>query len=247
MKNGDKGSGVANLQMLLGVKPDGIFGSQTAEAYEIADKDKLEERNKFYRGVPYDRKTFFDLIRPIFFKGLNQSQVDAINNIIDSFDERSLPITWQAYMWATLFHETAATMRPLEEYGKGKGRDYGKKLKMSRKAYDKPNFIYYGRGFVQLTWYENYENVGKTLGVDLLNNPSLALDMKVAFKVMEYGMESGYFTSRKLGDYNDDWRSNYVESRKIINGRDKQHEIAAYADKFEYAIRLAKLVTADVL
>ncbi len=29
-------------------------------------------------------------------------------------------------MLATVYHETAKTMQPIEEYGRGVGRDYGK-------------------------------------------------------------------------------------------------------------------------
>ncbi len=35
---------------------------------------------------------------------------------------------------------------------------------------------YYGHGYVQLTWNKNYEKYGLLLGIDLVGNPSLALD-----------------------------------------------------------------------
>jgi hypothetical protein len=41
-------------------------------------------------------------------------------------------------------------------------------------------YPYYGRGFVQLTWESNYRRVGDVLGVDLVGNPDLALDPRIA-------------------------------------------------------------------
>ena len=45
-------------------------------------------------------------------------------------------------------------------------------------------FKYIGRGYVQLTGRENYEKVGKLIGVDLVGNPELANDPKIAAKIV---------------------------------------------------------------
>lgn len=42
---------------------------------------------------------------------------------------------------------------------------------------------YHGRGFIQLTGRENYNRASKSLGIDLINNPELAADPKVASRV----------------------------------------------------------------
>ena len=121
-----------------------------------------------------DRKYFYDSLKTKtnLFPKLNQKQVDGINSVLDRWDKtKHIDLRWLAYMFATIYHETAKTMIPIEEFGKGKGKDYGKKLKMSRKPYVTPDKLYYGRGRVQLTWYENYEKMGKLLGIDLLNHP----------------------------------------------------------------------------
>ena len=143
-------------------------------------------------------------------------------------------------MLATAYHETARTMQPIDEYGKGRGKDYGKRLKMSRKPYSDTLPLYYGRGYVQLTWYENYEKAGKKVGVDLLNEPGLALSAPIAAKIMRDGMLEGWFTGKKLSDYVGLRTADYVGARRIINGTDKANLIAGYAVAFELALRKAK-------
>lgn len=44
-------------------------------------------------------------------------------------------------------------------------------------------FKYRGRGIIQLTGKDNYEKYGKMLGLDLVNNPDLAADPKVAAQI----------------------------------------------------------------
>jgi predicted chitinase len=178
-----------------------------------------------------DTDHFFTTIKPLF-KKFSQSQVDGINFILGEWDESGLTdLRWLAYMLATAFHETAQTMQPIREYGKGKGKKYGKKIKMSGQVYTQPDQIYYGRGYVQLTWYENYDNFGKILDIPLLEEPDLALEPSIAAKIMIIGMARGLFTGKKLSVYfnkNTDW----VNARRVINGLDKAEVIAKYARIF---------------
>lgn len=189
-----------------------------------------------------NKDKFFSSIRSSLFGKLSQKQVDGLNYILDSCEKACVKdMRWVAYMLATAYHETGYTMQPIEEYGKGKGRDYGKKLKMSRKPYTKPDKIYYGRGYVQITWYENYETMGKLLKIDLLNKPELALDPEIAAKIMIEGMTKGIsgfgdFTGKKLEDYFNDNITDWINARRIINGTDKAVQIANYAKKFYEAL-----------
>lgn len=45
-------------------------------------------------------------------------------------------------------------------------------------------YKYRGRGFIQITGKENYDKVGKIIGVDLVNNPDLANNPEVAAKII---------------------------------------------------------------
>lgn len=45
-------------------------------------------------------------------------------------------------------------------------------------------YKYRGRGFIQITGKENYDKIGKSIGVDLVNNPDLANDPEIAAKII---------------------------------------------------------------
>jgi putative chitinase len=190
-----------------------------------------------------NRKHFFDAVRESLFNGtFTQPQVEGMDAILDKWEAQQLTdLRWLAYMLATAYHETAKTMQPIDEYGKGKGYKYGKKIKRSGIAYTLPDKLYYGRGYVQLTWYENYETMGRLLGVDLLNNPELALHPNIAAEIMFEGMTKGNshfgdFTGRSLENYLNDKKEDWVNARRIINGTDKAELIAGYGKKFYQAL-----------
>jgi predicted chitinase len=45
-------------------------------------------------------------------------------------------------------------------------------------------YKYRGRGFIQITGKENYEKIGKVIGIDLVNNPDLANQPDIAAKII---------------------------------------------------------------
>lgn len=194
-----------------------------------------------------NRQTFLSEINPALFSGqITQSQVEGINFKLDAWERSGLTdIRWLAYMLATSYHETAQTMRPIEEYGKGRGKPYGQKLRHDRKPYTFPDKLYYGRGDVQLTWYENYEAMGKLLGIPLLEQPELALVPEISAKIMIEGMTKGKsnrgdFTGVSLENYFSATKDDPVHARRIINGLDKANFIATYHNKFLTAIKKAQ-------
>ena len=253
VKMGSAGAEVRAIQHALGLHIDGSFGAKTREAVVNWQRENrliadgvvgaqtwalLEKQLQVKESAKIDRGIFFIQIRSLFGR-MSQSQVEGLNSLLDVVG--GCLINEAAYMLATAYHETAHTMQPIEEYGKGRGRDYGKRLKMSRKPYSDTLPIYYGRGYVQLTWYENYEKAGKKVGVDLLNEPGWALSAPIAAKIMREGMIEGWFTGKKLNDYVGLRTADYVSARRIINGMDKAQFIAGYAVVFELALRKAKV------
>lgn len=154
-----------------------------------------------------------------------------LNNVNDSVWKKQA-----SYILATIYHETAGTFLPIEEYGKGKGKPYGQYLDIDRSKYNNLNHLYYGRGFVQITWLSNYVRARKEIGVDFVNKPELALDFDNAIKIANYGMVEGWFTGRTLDRYINAKITDYVGARYIINGNDKAIAIAGYAKSFELAI-----------
>ena len=166
-----------------------------------------------------------------------EHQKQGLNAILDEWEGQGLTdLRWLAYMLATAYHETAKTIQPIEEYGKGKSKPYGSKIKYTGGTYD-GDHIYYGRGLVQLTWYENYKAFGEKLGIDLLNFPEYCCSMPVAIKVMFKGMIEGLFTGVSLKRYFNETTEDWINARKIINGKDKAELIAVYAKKFYECIK----------
>lgn len=178
------------------------------------------------------RQPFFNKVRTTFFNGkLSQGHVDGMNAILSEWDDKELKDKrYLAYMLATVYHETAKTMQPIKEYGFGNGRKYGVPDPVT-------GHRYYGRGFVQLTWNYNYQRVGEFLGVDLYNDPDLALDKHIATKILFAGMMLGLFTGKKLSQYFNDKKTDWVNARRIINGLDRAELIAGYAKKFYQIVK----------
>jgi len=176
-----------------------------------------------------DKGKFFNSIRSLFGH-LSLSQVQGIEAILDEAEKRGTPRNWLAYVFATAFHETARTMQPIREFGRGRGMKYGT--------------TYYGRGLVQLTWKYNYEKAGKKLGVDFVTNPDRVLESRYAIPIAFDGMEEGWFTGKDLAkeidlvDESDteDARE-FREARRIINGTDRAQTIAGYGITFEKALK----------
>lgn len=170
-----------------------------------------------------NRKEFFDGWRTAF-GALRQSQVDGLEILLAALeaDGQITDLRHAAYMLATAYHETGHTMQPIAEYNRGIGRPYGIPDRHTGKTY-------YGRGYVQLTWRENYEAMGRVFGLDLLHDPELAMRPEVAYRIMSHGMRKGSFTGRRLDMYIGGDRCDYVAARRIINGIDCADRIADYA------------------
>jgi len=177
-----------------------------------------------------NRTNFYISIKLNLFKEISDKQKQGMDAILDYWENNGFHDGRHlAYILATTFHETARTMQPIEEYGKGKTRPYGKPHPIT-------GLTYYGRGFVQLTWIDNYEKAGKLIGFDLVNHPKLACNIEFATKILVEGMISGLFTGKKLSDYFNDTKEDPINARRIINSLDKAKLIAGYYYKFLNAI-----------
>lgn len=154
-------------------------------------------------------------------------------------DPDIVDVRWAAYMLATVKHECADRWRPIEEFGKGKGRPYGQPVTIADADGTQFTNTYYGRGFVQLTWKFNYDRLGRALGLGngLLLHPEHALEPSTAYRIMSYGMRQGFFTTKKLSDYIHEDSCDYFQSRRIINGLDQAERIQGYAQKLEAILK----------
>jgi putative chitinase len=165
---------------------------------------------------------FFAIVREAFGP-LSQTQVDGCNVLLKATE--GLSTMHRAYILATAYHETAHTMQPIEEYGKGAGKSYGQPAG----AYGKR---YYGRGYVQLTHLSNYQKASLATGRDLVRYPEQAMDPDVAADIIVRGMSQGWFTGKKMSDF-----TTYRYMRLVVNGMDKADLIASYANTFERALK----------
>jgi hypothetical protein len=195
-----------------------------------------------------DHRRFFDEVRGTLFAGsLSGSQVSGMEALLVAAP-MTLGLTSLAYALATVYHETAKTMQPIEEYGHGRGRSYGTITGPWKQVYD-------GRGDVQLTWEANYKKATarlRALGIigsdiDLERDPALALRPDLAADILFYGMVEGWFTGKKLSDYFYGKISNPTDARRIINGTDKASLIAGYHAQFVHALDAATISSNNVV
>jgi hypothetical protein len=133
--------------------------------------------------------------------------------------------TQVAYILATAEHESG--FRPTRE-GQFGGADPQSSERFRRGLRYYP---YYGRGYVQLTHKGNYATYGTRLGIDLVNDPDLALQPNVALFVLVHGVMNGSFGTA-LTSFVNDRRTDFVQARRSVNGLDKAERIAAMAQRW---------------
>lgn len=213
----------AAIQRHLGLPADGVPGPATAAAVAKAlnigpVRHRLGDPEAFYREV---RKVTGPL---------DKAQVEVIEALLAA--AATWPVAWLAYGLATAWHE--ARLKPIEEIGKGKGLRYGVPGRNGGQ-------IPYGRGLVQITHDDNYERADKELDLNgaLIRNYALALRPDIAVAILVNGMEEGWFTGKKLGDYLPvrlGTVMQFIEARRIINVTDRAQLIAGYAQSFQGAL-----------
>jgi hypothetical protein len=183
---------------------------------------------------------FFDSVRASIFNGsLSRKQVEGCEILLAAMQARGwTDQRWFAYVLATTFHETAATMQPIAEFGKGRGKPYGKPDPVTGQTY-------YGRGYVQMTWKENYARMDDRLGLPLVTDPDIALEELPASRIICEGMEHGLFTGVGLPRYFGPGVNEPVNARKIVNKLDRAALIAGYHARFLEAIEAAWTPAAD--
>ncbi|HUD94647.1 hypothetical protein [Sphingobium sp.] len=185
----------------------------------------------------FDPATFFDDLRHgLLGPTLSQEEVDGCNAILTAMIDT--PLAYCAYALATAYHETNATMQPVRE------------AYWLSEAWRKKNLRYwpwYGRGYVQLTWEENYERADLKLGLDgaLVADPELALAPAVAADIMRQGMDEGWFAgdnrgrhtlARHLPEGRPATEGEFRSARRIINGTDRDLLVARHALQFQKAL-----------
>lgn len=194
-----------------------------------------------------DRARFFSDWASRTHLPLSIARIEPLRKLIDNInedDELNATLRYVAYLLATIRWETGHTFIPIVEQ-----RASAAKQPDIAKLQDRYwGTGFYGRGYVQITWRQNYSNAGqklagkriagKVIAADsFVNNPDAVLDSDVAYAIASTGMRDGWFTTKKLSDYINDSKTDYVAARKIINGNDHAADIAQFANQFELLLR----------
>jgi len=95
--------------------------------------------------------------------------------------------------------------------------------------------LYKGRGFVQLTGHDNYQTVGRQVGVDLLTDPDRANEPAVAAAVLAQFLKNKEPAIRQALTKND-----LARARKLVNGG--SHGLQAFREAFAAGRRYLGIV-----
>lgn len=182
-----------------------------------------------------DKKVFYDVIRPEV--NLTTQNVLGMDKLLDYLEEVQPNLQQAAYEIATAWWETAQTMHPVRE---------AYWLSETWRKNNLRYYPYYGRGLIQTTWKDNYRRLARLMNMPentFVNKPDLLLEWKYALPALHHGMESGLYTGKDLDDYIDEFNESdeedlreYKNARRIVNGTDKDDEIADLALLFEVAL-----------
>lgn len=195
---------------------------------------------------------FFASVRTSVFGGkLLQHQVEGIEKVLAYGSKYSFSNLHLAYILATIKHETAGWMQPIREGAWRRGSAYTDLQARNAVAqlyakgiirvnYAKPDNAgnsFYGRGLVQITHRENYQQFEDILGQPLVATPDLALDWDIALPVLFLGMARGLFRKGYALDMIQS-TADFTAARQIVNGdmRKNGAAIAAIAMSFYIAL-----------
>lgn len=229
------------FQVSHGLHVDGIVGPKTIEALSAAVAGRPQGSSVI------DRAKFFAYLRSrkvtMFGSSLSPGQVAGIEGILDGFaktgDGRDKTL---GYGLATARREVGAGMVPVREgFKKTDAEARAYVLRHYSSKYGKPagpwGHVYYGRGYVQLTWLANYEREG------IAADPDKALEPKFAAEMMFKGLLDGRWNKlgKGLAFYlptggPDDLKN----ARRTVNLTDHWEEIAGFYRQFMAAIAAAR-------
>lgn len=84
---------------------------------------------------------------------------------------------------------------------------------------------YKGRGLVQLTWKDNYAQLGRKLGINAVANPELVSKYCNAVPILIWGVEDAIFNPARKGfnAFLSNGRPDYYNARILINGDKNTH------------------------
>lgn len=240
MQKGDRGSHVVQLQNRLQVHGfyrggalDGIYGPMTFEAV----KSFQSAKNLMVDGIAgvitmSHLETTPENLRPITTSDLTEkvkrlfSDVDPhvveenFRYVIAALDSYNLTDLDMLCMALATIRVEVGNFQPITEYiskyntapgGNPYGLyDFRADLGHERKG---DGNMFKGRGYIQLTGRANYERIGKIIGVNLTKNPEVALEPKIAAKILACYLKQAEIPIRNALRVND-----LRAARRLVNG-----------------------------
>jgi putative chitinase len=205
--------------------------------------------------------------KALFPQGLTQTQLNTINAILDAMQGK--PVAHIAYVMATAYHEPGPKSRmipnredlyyttaerlckvwPVRFQNAAQATPYLRSTqKLANKVYNgrlgnqmgsNDGYDFRGGGLDHLTGRDHYVKEGKRQGINLVGNPDLILDPKVAVASLVHGMTYGRYRDLALDDFDKPGGFDYVAARGIVNCDVAANGklIAGYAEKFEAALK----------
>jgi len=100
---------------------------------------------------------------------------------------------------------------------------------------------YYGRGQVQLTFLDNYDESSADAGVDLVKNPDAMLDPMISSRVLIRGLIDGRWNGqgKGIGYYLHRENPDLKNARRTVNVTDKWEKFAGFYQNFMASIDAA--------
>ncbi len=206
---------------------------------------------------------FYSLYRQIFGTISKDKTVDSINAILDEFAKANIqirPLEKLAYALATVRHEVGPNMLPIIENLNYSAQrmcqvwpsrfptiDHAKPYAHNPEALGNKvyggrlgnglfdGYKYRGRGIgAQITGYDSYKKYSDLLGIDMVSNPDLAMDVNVGAKILVLGFTDYPFTGYKISNSINGKKVDFLNARRTVNadvGRVGE-SIANDAEKF---------------
>ncbi len=151
-------------------------------------------------------------------------------------DINNVPMT--AYTFATINAETSS-FKPIPEWATGS--EYEDRADLGN-VNPGDGVRFKGRGFIQLTGRSNYKNMGTHLGIDLIDNPDLALDPTIAARIMAVWLKGHQHSIE-----NDLANNDLASARAVVNGRNQNTGLPNGLDAFTVAYTAAAEVVAQAV
>lgn len=175
---------------------------------------------------------YINAIEKAFNKSLSLQQEESVLQLVQAFDKYGDgDMNKLIYILATAKHESrllpvregfAKTDAKAKEIVGNAGRWYAKE----------PNTDYYGRGLVQITLKNNYQQASEGLGIDFVSHPDKVLNTKYAAEIAVKGMLNGWF-GKPLNNFINNQQADFYNARQSVNVMDRAELIADYAKKIK--------------